>query len=57
MRLSWGGHAACVADIVAYCVHPGCRRQATHCRPLGISDNGELIEELTCCRHLKSHLW
>ncbi|MDX3001730.1 hypothetical protein PWY87_08640 [Kribbella solani] len=57
MRLSWGWHSACVADVVAYCVHPGCRRQATHCRPLGISDDGELIEELICCRHLKSHGW
>ncbi|MEV6269358.1 hypothetical protein AB0L64_19450 [Kribbella sp. NPDC051936] len=51
MRFPWSRHGECVADVVAYCVRPGCTRHATHADPFAVSDAGELIEELTCCRH------
>lgn len=44
-------HADCVADPEAYCVRPGCSRSAAHAQPLAVSTAGELVEELTCCRH------
>lgn len=47
-------HLDCAADPDAYCVQPGCTRRATHARPLAISNTGDLIEELTCCKHYPS---
>ncbi|MEU8227226.1 hypothetical protein [Kribbella sp. NPDC048915] len=49
MRFPWSRHDECAADLTAYCVRRGCRRNATHARPLAISAAGDLIEELTCC--------
>jgi hypothetical protein len=51
MRFPWSRHCECVADLAAYCVRPGCTRNATHADPFAISGAGDLIEELTCCRH------
>ncbi|MFF0267670.1 hypothetical protein [Kribbella sp. NPDC004536] len=51
MRLPWSRHGTCVPEVDVCCVHPGCARGATHARPLGVTRDGELVEELTCCRH------